>query len=288
MPNSDPDAAPTPDLDPLILETAKEAARRAARIQRERFAHPGEVRLKGGVELVTETDLACERAVLSLLGERFPDHAVLSEEAGAVAGASGGSGGAGGPGGGSEAPLWIVDPLDGTANFAHGFPVFGVSVAYARGRQVLAAACAIPMWGQLFWASLGCGAFRDDEPIGVSDQARLDRALLATGFPHDQQLGGPDNYDLFAHVSRHAQAVRRPGAAVVDLCYVACGGFDGFWEHRLKPWDTAGAALIVREAGGRVTGLDGGHWDPWAPAILATNGPLHRPLRETLAAGAAA
>jgi len=285
MPTRTPDE-PDLYLEPRILETAKEAARRAAWIQRERFSHPGEVRLKGGIELVTETDLTCERAVLSLIGERFPEHAVLSEEAGAVASV-------GGQGGGDErraervVDLWIVDPLDGTANFAHGFPVFGVSVAYARGGRVMAAACAIPMWDQIFSARLGGGAFRNDEPIHVSDQQELGRALLATGFPHDQQLRGPDNYDLFAYVSRHAQAVRRPGAAVVDLCYVACGGFDGFWEHSLKPWDTAGAALIVREAGGLVTGLDGGSWDPWAPAIVATNGHLHGQLLETLASGAA-
>jgi myo-inositol-1(or 4)-monophosphatase len=252
-----------------ILDTAKDAARRAFRIQRDRFGAPGRIEWKGGTELVTEVDVACEEAIVALIRERYPDHDLLGEESGAS--------GTGSP------HRWIIDPLDGTTNFAHGFPVFAVSIAYAYEGVVQAAACGLPMWDQLFWGARGQGAFLGDHPIHVSDQDAFHRALLATGFPTDQQGGAPDNFATFTRVSQQVQAVRRPGAAVVDLCYVACGGFDGFWEHRLKPWDTAAGALLVEEAGGRVTNLAGGAWDPDQPIIVASNGRLHEPLLAALA-----
>ncbi len=258
-------------LDSGILDTARDAAQQAARLQRQRFGDPGRIDWKGGTELVTEVDVACEELIVARIHERFPDHDILGEESGATRGGS--------------PHRWIIDPLDGTTNFAHGFPVFAVSIAYALEGVVQAAACGIPLWDQLFWAARGQGAYLGESRIHVSNQADFSRALLTTGFPSDQQSGAPDNFGTFTRLSQEVQAVRRPGAAVVDLCYVACGGFDGFWEHRLKPWDTAAGALLVLEAGGRVTTLDGGDWDPFQPTIVASNGRLHDSLLASLARG---
>jgi myo-inositol-1(or 4)-monophosphatase len=261
-----------------ILNIAKEAARQAGRLQRERFGEPGAVEHKGQEdrELVTEVDVACEELIVKLIRGRFPDHDVLGEE-GVVGEPEGDTDG--------QSPhQWIIDPLDGTTNYAHGFPIYGSSVAYAFEGEVRVAACALPMWDQLYWGVRGRGAFVDNRPVQVSREREFHRALLTTGFPSDQQAGAPDNFGLFTRISQQVQAVRRPGAAVVDLCMVAAGGFDGFWEQRLKPWDTAAGALIVEEAGGRVTTLEGLPWDPEQTSIVASNETIHDELLAALAA----
>lgn len=254
--------------DEKLLETARRAARRAGEIQRERFGDPGVVRSKHPMELVTDVDVACEEAIQSIVHDAYPDHAFLGEESG--------------DSGGDSTHRWIVDPLDGTTNFARGFPVFASSVAYAHAGEVQVAACVIPQWGEELWAVRGGGAFCNGQPARVSDTANLDRAFLATGFPYDVKERDDNGLDQFERMVLAALAVRRPGAAVVDLCCVATGRFDGFWELRLKPWDTAAAGLIVTEAGGRITAYDGGPWEPTSPNILASNGHLHQAMVDVL------
>ena len=252
-----------------LLQTAIDAARAAGDLQRQRLGTPGPIRSKQGIELVTEVDVACERLITDRIHARFPGHAILAEESG--------------DSDASARERWIVDPLDGTTNFAHGFPVFASSVAFARDREVIAAACDVPMWHETFWAARGQGAFLNGQRLHVSEIDGLRAALLATGFPYDLHLDPRNNLAHFAHLAVRSQAVRRAGAAVVDLCCVAAGRFDGFWEFKLRPWDTAAAALVVAEAGGRVTAIDGGVWDPWAGAIVASNGRIHGELLAALA-----
>jgi len=252
-----------------LLETARRAARRAGDLQRERFGDPGVIRSKHPMELVTEVDVACEDAIREIVGAAYPDHDFLGEESGES--------------GGGSPHRWIVDPLDGTTNFARGLPIFASSVAYAHAGEVQVAACVIPLWGEELWAVRGGGAYCNGRPLRVSDTASLDRAFLATGFPYDVKERADNGLAQFERMVLSALAVRRPGAAVVDLCCLASGRFDGFWELRLKPWDTAAAGLIVSEAGGRITTYDGGPWDPASPNILATNGRLHQAMMDVLA-----
>ncbi len=252
-----------------LLETARLAAQRAGEIQLTRFGDPGQIRRKHPMELVTEVDVACEDAIRELIGAQYPDHDFLGEESGAI--------GEGSP------HRWIVDPLDGTTNYAQGLPVFASSVAYAYGGEVQVAACVIPPWGEEHWAVRGGGAFWNGRAAQVSKTAELEQAFVATGFPYNVKERDDNGLDQFQRMVLSTLAVRRPGAAVADLCCLATGRFDGFWELSLKPWDTAAAGLIVTEAGGRVTTYDGGPWDPSSPNILASNGPLHPAMMDVLA-----
>jgi len=257
-----------------VLETARVAARRAGEIQRERFGDPGRVDRKNPMEIVTEVDVACEEAVLAIVRERYPDHDILAEESGAIGAALG-----------VRSPhRWIIDPLDGTTNFARGFPMFASSVAYAHEGRVVVGACSIPMWGEEFWAVRGGGAFCNDRALHVSSVTDLERSFLATGFPYDVKENPDNGLSQFKNMVLQTFAVRRPGAAVVDLCCVAAGRFDGFWELRLHEWDTAAGALLVEEAGGLVTTMSGEPWDPAQPSILATNEHLHRAMLDVLTA----
>jgi myo-inositol-1(or 4)-monophosphatase len=252
-----------------LLDTARRAARRAGDLQRERFGDPGVIRSKHPMELVTEVDVACEDAIREIIGAEYPDHDFLGEESGES---------------GSGSPhRWIVDPLDGTTNFARGLPIFASSVAYAHQGEVQVAACVIPLWGEEIWAVRGGGAFCNGRRLCVSDTASLDRAFVATGFPYDVKERSDNGLAQFERMVMSTLAVRRPGAAVVDLSCLAAGRFDGFWELRLKPWDTAAAGLLVTEAGGRITTYDGAPWDPSSPNILASNGHLHRAMMDVLA-----
>ncbi len=252
-----------------LLDTARRAARRAGDLQRERFGDPGVIRTKHPMELVTEVDVACEDAIREIIGATYPDHDFLGEESG--------------DSGGGSPHRWIVDPLDGTTNFARGLPIFASSVAYAHQGEVQVAACVIPLWSEELWAVRGGGAFCNGRPLRVSDTGSLDRAFVATGFPYDVKERADNGLDQFERMVMSTLAVRRPGAAVVDLCCLAAGRFDGFWELRLKPWDTAAAGLLVTEAGGRITTYDGSPWDPSSPNILASNGHLHQAMMDVLA-----
>ncbi len=240
-----------------LQDTASEAARRGGRILldwRSRFTASE----KAPRDFVTEADIASERAIVSLIGERFPDHAVLGEEGG-MRGASG-------------APYrWIIDPLDGTSNYVHGFPYFAVSVAVELEGRLLAGAIFDPNRNELFSATLGCGATMNDAPIQVSTCQNLESALCMASLPVAAKR--TDRAVVrFLRVLEAAQHVQRTGSAALNLCGIASGRIDGFWSMSLRPWDVAAGALIVREAGGRVTQADGGEFDVDIPDLLATNG----------------
>ncbi|MEB3222759.1 MAG: inositol monophosphatase family protein [Candidatus Sericytochromatia bacterium] len=256
-----------------MLAFAIELARQAGEVLKDGFDRPHEVRFKGAIDLVTEMDLASEAVILGGIRARFPDHAILSEEAGADAGASASS---------SPTYRWVVDPLDGTTNYAHGAPIFCVSIGLERdGERVLGVIYA-PMLGELYATERGAGATLNGRPLNVSTTDRLDRALLVTGFPYDVQVKATNlrHFGAFIH---QAQAVRRLGSAALDLAWVAAGRFDGFWEPRLAPWDLCAGTLLVEEAGGRVTGYGGGPFSIHGREVLATNGLLHDAMCGVLA-----
>jgi myo-inositol-1(or 4)-monophosphatase len=177
---------------------------------------------------------------------------------------------------------WIIDPLDGTVNFAHGFPMFCVSIAFEAEGRLEYGVIYDPLREELFEARSGGGALLNDRPIRVSKTARLDRALLATGFPYDIRERLPETMARLGRLVGAAQGVRRAGSAALDMCYVACGRFEGFWEENLKPWDTAAGLLIIKKAGGRITTFETGDYDIYAPNILASNGILHEQLAALL------
>jgi myo-inositol-1(or 4)-monophosphatase len=243
-----------------ILALTVDAARVGGEVLRAGFGQVREVRFKGEVDVVTEVDEQAERAIVSLIRARFPEHGVLAEE--------------GSPGGSNQRFRWIVDPLDGTTNFANGLPIFCTSVAYEQDGEVLAGAIYDPLRDELFLAERGRGATLNGEPLAVSSTDLLIRALLATGFPYDR-THLPRALAFFAELCRTSRAVRRLGSAALDCAYVACGRLEGYWEAIISPWDIAAGCLLVSEAGGRVTNLAGGPFDLYGGEVLATNGRIH-------------
>ena len=249
-------------LDPLLLTTAIEAVVRAGDLQMAQFGRDFRIDKKGTIDLVTEVDVAVERMFRAMIAGRFPDHQILAEEMGGAAGVP--------PG-----PCWVFDPIDGTTNFAHGLPIFCSSLALEIDGAAEIAAVYDPNRRELFTAERGGGAFLNGAPLHVSPAAHLVDAMLVTGFPYDVHARVDEIVGLFAAFVGQARAVRRLGSAAIDLCYVAAGRLDGFWESDLKPWDIAGGALIVAEAGGRVTATDGAAFSSRGGNVLATNGRLH-------------
>jgi myo-inositol-1(or 4)-monophosphatase len=255
--------------DPRYLETAVDVVVRAGRLQMERFGHDFQIDKKGTIDLVTEVDLAVERMFRELLSERFPDHSVLAEEFGGSVEAPAG-------------PCWVFDPIDGTTNYAHGIPIFCATVALEIDGVAEVAAVFDPTREELFTAERGQGAHLNGRRLQISRTATLVDAVVVTGFPYDVHQRVDEIVGLFAAFVGKARAVRRLGSAAIDLCYVAAGRMDGFWESDLRPWDIAGGALIVTEAGGRVTNLDGTPYHSRHGHILATNGHLHEPMLEVV------
>jgi myo-inositol-1(or 4)-monophosphatase len=250
--------------DPVFLATAVEAVVRAGEIHLSKFRSGVRIEKKGAIDLVTEVDFEVERMFRALVAERFPDHDVLAEELGAL------SSGA--------RCRWVFDPLDGTTNYAHGLPIFCASLALEIDGQPEVAAIYDASRQELFTAERGVGAWLNGEPMKVSATETMLEALLVTGFPytvHDT----PEKYlKVFGAFISRARAVRRLGSAALDLCYVASGRMDGFWEESLQPWDTMAGGLIVQEAGGRVTALDGRPWLAADGDVLASNGLLHEQM----------
>jgi myo-inositol-1(or 4)-monophosphatase len=237
------------------------------------------VALKGAVNPVTETDTAAEALIIERLREAFPDHRILAEE---THGENWRAWDEPGP------PMWLIDPLDGTVNFAHGFPYVGVSLALlAEGRPVVGVIYD-PLREETFAASANGGTTRNGRPVRVSPVERLADAFLATGFPYDRRTAVDNNTQRLDHFLRRSHAVRRAGSAVLDLSYVACGRLDGFWEKGLHPWDVAAASLIVQEAGGRVTDFDGGPNYLSGEFFLASNGLIHDEMLRVIKEGALA
>ena len=259
-----------PPPDPVLLATATEIVLRAGEIQRRGQASGFRVDKKGAIDLVTEIDLECERMCREILGERFPGHDILAEEFGGVAA------------GGTSRYRWIFDPLDGTTNFAHGLPIYCASLGLEIEGQRAVAAIYDPSRGELFTAERGQGAYLNGQALRVSDTALLIDSLLVTGFPYDMHTQSGELVDLFGRFLGRARAVRRLGSAALDLCYVAAGRFDAFWEQQLKPWDVAAGALIVEEAGGRVSGMGDEPFDPSAAHLLASNGVVHAEILQVI------
>jgi len=242
-------------------ETAFKAAREAGGLLRERVGHIKNIDYKGAYNIVTDVDRASERIVLDILKGEFPDFGVLAEESGAQTAGSG--------------KRWLVDPLDGTTNFTHAYPFFCVSIGLESDGKVVLGVVYNPIAEELFWAEEGKGAWLNQEQIRVSHVDSLAASLLATGFAPDTRSAEDSNMAQFATVTELSHGVRRDGSAALDLCFVACGRLEGFWEMKLSPWDTAAGSLIVTEAGGRVTNLAGGAFDMSTGHILTTNGLIH-------------
>ena len=253
-----------------LLEVARAAAQAASELLA--GARASDIRAKGNPrDLVTEWDLRSEDVIRRTLEDRAPGIAILAEE--------GGESGAG-------AMRWLVDPIDGTVNFAHGFPIWSISIALEdEHRQPIVGVVAAPALGWWFEASLGDGArgrttpgATELTPLTVSTPRTLEESILTTGFPYDRATNPDNNFAQWEHLQRVAGACRRLGSASVDLCLVACGWMDGYWERRLKSWDIAAGAVIVREAGGTVTNATGGPFDAHAGEVAATNGAIHEEL----------
>jgi myo-inositol-1(or 4)-monophosphatase len=254
---------------PLFLTSAVEAVIRAGELQMERFGRAMWIDKKGKIDLVTEVDLAVERMFREMIGARFADHQILAEEMGGAASVP--------PG-----PCWVFDPVDGTTNFAHGLPIFCASLALEIDGVAEVAAVYDPNRRELFTAERGGGAFLNGVPLRVSSARQLVDAMLVTGFPYDVHTRVDEIVGLFAKFVGRARAVRRLGSAAIDLCWVAAGRMDGFWESDLKPWDIAGGALIVSEAGGRVTTLSGTPFTSRGGHVLATNGYVHDAMLDVI------
>ena len=252
-----------------ILSFCRQTAERAGAILARGFNRSHQrVAYKGRIDPVTEYDLKSERYITGEIKKRFPDHAILTEEGTAT--------------GVDSQSRWIIDPLDGTVNFAHGFPIYCVSIGFEHEGKLMAGAVYDPERHELFSAARGRGAFLNGKRIQVAGERRLERALLATGFGYNIRTARRNNLGLFARMAKRAQGVRRPGSAAIDLCWLAAGRIDGFWELYLHPWDTAAAALIVQEAGGTVSRINGRPYSVFDPDVLAANNTLHRAMKEVL------
>lgn len=247
-----------------LLEFAVDTARGAGEILRRNYGRKQSIGFKGEINLVTEIDKRSEAYIMERIRSAFPDHGILSEESPEVRS--------------SSSYRWIVDPLDGTTNYAHNYPCFCVSIAVERDGRVLAGTVYNPLLEESFTAAAGEGAHLNGERIAVSETDHLRRSLLATGFAYDVNTSSDNNFDYFREFVFTGQAIRRDGSAALDMCYLACGRFDGFWELKLRPWDTAAGLLILHEAGGAATRLDGSSYDIHQPDILASNGRIHEQM----------
>lgn len=249
-----------------ILQVAVEASLEAGAVLNARFEQPHQIYHKGAIDLVTDADLASEELILEILHRNLPGIKILSEESFAAYDNL------------PEEPVWIIDPLDGTTNFAHNFPWFAVSIAfYDQGRSRVGVIYS-PMQKELFCATHGGGAWLNDRPIKVSSVNSLQRALVATGFPYDVRARTDSVLAMLKVVLTHAQGVRRAGAAALDLAYLACGRLDAFWEVGLKPWDTAAGYALVEEAGGTLSNFRNASFSPFIPELLASNTLLHQDI----------
>ncbi len=259
--------------DPRLLATAIDIVLRAGDIQMASFGPRIAVIKKGEIDLVTDVDLAVEAMFRRVIADRFPTHAVLAEESAAIDA----------PSSSGHTHRWVFDPIDGTTNYAHGLPVFCSALALEIGGKVEIGAVYDPTRRELFTAERGGGAYLNGSRLRVSTTSQLLDSVLVTGFPYDIHDNPGDILGLFGAFIGRARAVRRLGSAALDLCYVGAGRMDGFWEQRLKPWDVAAATLVVAEAGGTVSGIDGAPLDIRAGHVLASNGALHGEMLECIA-----
>jgi len=257
----------------LLLNFAIQTARDAGRILADGLGRTLQISNKGDIDLVTEADLAAEKLIIERIRSHYPRHAILAEESGSTDGVT-------------EIPgksewKWIVDPLDGTTNFAHGYPCFCVSIALERAGRLEVGVVYDPTRDEVFAAERDAGALLNGRAIRVSAVEDLNRAMLCTGFPYDVRER-PHFAQDFTNFTMQAQAVRRDGSAALDLAYVACGRFDGFWENGLNPWDVAAGVLLISEAGGRVSDFSGATLDIYSAKVLVSNGLIHEAMIRVL------
>jgi myo-inositol-1(or 4)-monophosphatase len=258
-------AGETPDRG-FVVALCKEAGREM--LERLGVAH--DVTRKGEVDLVTEVDLVLGERITERINSRFPEHSVASEETWDQQTAT------------LADYVWLVDPLDGTTNYVHGYPAFCVSVALAQRGEVLVGCVFDPLHDELFYAQKGGGATLNGSRIRTSDQDRLISSLLSTGFPYVRGSVGDQNVALLKKLLPTIQGVRRSGSLALDLAYVAAARLDGHWELNVKPWDTAAGGLLIKEAGGDISNMRGEAWTPFEEAIVATNGKIHQELLSVL------
>lgn len=252
-----------------LKEVLLEAAREAGRIIQHYFQGTFTIDNKEGINnLVTEVDTRAESRIIEVIRSHFPDHSIISEEVGALT---------------RDSPYkWIIDPIDGTVNFAHGIPICCVSIGLSHEDEMLMGAVYNPMMNELFFAEKGKGATLNDQPISVSKKSDFNKACLVTGFPYKWPETKEHPIRVFERFILQGLPVRRLGSAAIDLCWVACGRFDGFWEYNLSPWDIAAGYLIVSEAGGRVTNFDGDPYSVYDRQTLATNGLIHEEMLQII------
>jgi myo-inositol-1(or 4)-monophosphatase len=243
---------------------ARDLAKDAGILLKDRLGDKHVIDYKGEINIVTEADRMSERLITGRIHQKYPHHDILTEESEGIDR-------------GAEC-RWIIDPLDGTTNYAHGYPVFCVSIALERNGDVCLGVIYNPMLNEMFVAVKGKGAFLNDVKLSISKTTDLSKSLLATGFPYDIRHNENNNMNYFSWMAQKVQAIRRAGSAALDMAYVAMGRFDGFWELKLMPWDTAAGALLIREAGGVITDLFGGDFHLKAPHVLATNGRIHHDM----------
>lgn len=251
-----------------VKRVAIAAAYNAGRLLRSYFGNITKIDKKGRIDLVTEADTASEALIIKTIKTVFPDHGILAEESGAHPAA--------------DQPLWIIDPLDGTTNFAHNLGLFCLSIAFSMADNIATGIILNPTSGELFAATAGKGATLNGSPICVSKTRAVSESLLATGFPYNKAEFITPLMARYTNCLNACQGVRRLGAAALDLCFLACGRFDGFWEQNLKPWDTAAGWLIAREAGAVITDFADAPFDIYKKEILATNGNIHQEMRSLL------
>ncbi len=253
-----------------MLNFAIETAREAGQILLEKFGRKIGVFKKGDINLVTEADLASEKLIIERIKSYHPKHSILAEESGEAVII-----------GGENRWKWIIDPLDGTTNYAHGYPCFCVTIALEHDGEIVIGVTFDPTRNELFAAEKGNGATLNNKPIRVSETEKLSEALICTGFPYDFKQ--KDNFaQHLTDFLLNSRGVRRDGSAAIDLAYVACGRFDGFWEEGLNPWDVAAGVLLIEEAGGQVSRYDGTKIDIYNPPICASNGAIHSDMLNIL------
>jgi myo-inositol-1(or 4)-monophosphatase len=256
-----------------VLNFAIQTARDAGAILADRLGRALQVSNKGEIDLVTEADLASEKLIIERIKSHYPRHAILAEESGATDGIELTPG--------KSEWKWIIDPLDGTTNYAHGYPCFCVSIALERNGAIEVGVIYDPTRDEMFAAERGQGATLNSRRLRVSTVAELNDAMLCTGFPYNVRER-PNFARDFSNFTMEAQAVRRDGSAAIDLAYIACGRFDGFWEDGLNAWDVAAGVLLIEEAGGRVTDFTGGALNIYTPKVLASNGLVHNAMMRVL------
>lgn len=262
----------------IILEKAARAAFEAGEVLKSYYGKPVTINYKGKIDLVTQADLASEETLLEILKKEMPEAEILSEESPSFPPSLSPQGG----GWSEDSHFWIIDPLDGTTNFAHGFPWFAISIAFCHKDRVQVGIVYAPLQDEFFCAAHNQGAWLNGETVKVSSASSLKTSLLATGFPYDIHDAPKNVMGALEAILTRAQGVRRAGAAAMDLAYVSCGRLDGFWEIKLKPWDTAAGKLLVEEAGGMITDFKEDYYTPFIPEILATNRLIHTELVQIL------